>query len=66
MEADSDYDVIIIGAGVAGAMTAYWLTREGPKPKVLMLEAGQAEPDRLKLVGNYASADLSKIVPAWK
>jgi choline dehydrogenase-like flavoprotein len=63
---ESDYDVIIIGAGVAGALAAYSLMCEGAKLKVLMLEAGQAEPDRLKLVGNYASADRKSSVSPYK
>lgn len=63
---DSDYDVIIVGAGVAGALAAYWLLKERPKLKVLMLEAGQTEPDRLKLVGTYASADRKSSVSPYK
>lgn len=63
---DSDYDVIIVGAGVAGALMAYSLTQASPGLKVLMLEAGQSEPDRLKLVGNYAGADRKSSVSPYK
>jgi len=63
---DSDYDVIIVGAGVAGALMAYSLTKASPKLKVLMLEAGQTEPERLKLVGNYARADRKSSVSPYK
>ena len=47
-----DYDVVVIGAGVAGAMIAWKLASR--QLKVLMLEAGEGENerDRLTLVGN--------------
>lgn len=62
---DSDYDVIIVGAGVAGALTAYSLKKARPELKVLMLEAGRVEPDRLRLVGNYANADRKSSVSPY-
>jgi choline dehydrogenase-like flavoprotein len=39
-EAQSEYDVIIVGSGAGGGQTAYTLTMEGVK--VLMLEAGRS------------------------
>jgi choline dehydrogenase-like flavoprotein len=38
-QAQSEYDVIVVGSGAAGGQTAYTLTMEGAK--VLMLEAGR-------------------------
>lgn len=53
---ESGYDVVIVGAGIAGAMMACSLAEA--KLKVLMLEAGESGPERLQLVGNYATADV--------
>ena len=33
------YDVIIVGGGIVGCSTAYWLTREQPSLRVALLEA---------------------------
>lgn len=50
---DSDtYDVIVIGAGVTGAITAWLLAKQ--KARVLLLESGEESPDRIKLVGEFA------------
>ena len=49
-----DFDVVVIGAGVAGAMTAYRLAQDGAR--VLMLEAGSRNPARAQMVGAYATA----------
>lgn len=35
----SDYDVIIVGAGIVGASTAYHIMKEDPKKKVLLVES---------------------------
>lgn len=42
MSESTHYDVIIVGSGIAGAIVAYQLGREGKK--VLILEAGQKVP----------------------
>jgi choline dehydrogenase-like flavoprotein len=49
-----DFDVIVIGAGVAGALVAYRLAQAGAS--VLILEAGSRNPDRAQMVGAYATA----------
>jgi glucose dehydrogenase len=53
-----DFDVVIIGAGVAGAMAAYRLAQAGAR--VLMLEAGNRNPSRAQMVGAYATATSPK------
>jgi glucose dehydrogenase len=52
-----DFDVIVVGAGVAGAMVAYRLAQAGAR--VLILEAGSRNPARAQMVGQYAT-DSSK------
>src|SRR6266550_9315677 len=47
--AEPDFDVIIVGSGIAGALAAYRLARA--KVKVLILEAGGVPSDSL---GRYA------------
>lgn len=54
MSESNTYDVIIIGAGVVGAITAWNLARA--KAKVLLLDAGEIGPERLGLVGAFARA----------
>jgi glucose dehydrogenase len=49
-----DFDVVVIGAGVAGAMVAYRLAQAGAK--VLILEAGNRNPSRAQMVGAYATS----------
>jgi choline dehydrogenase-like flavoprotein len=49
-----DFDIVIIGAGVAGAMLAYRLAKAGAT--VLVLEAGIRNPSRSQMVGKYAIA----------
>ena len=48
-----DFDVVVIGAGVAGAMLAYRLAQTGAR--VLILEAGSHNPLRVQMVGYYAT-----------
>jgi choline dehydrogenase-like flavoprotein len=54
--AKHDFDVVIIGAGVAGAMVAYRLAKAGAR--VVMLEAGVRNPERAQLAGAYAIAQF--------
>jgi choline dehydrogenase-like flavoprotein len=49
-----DFDVIVVGAGVAGAMVAYRLAQVGAS--VLVLEAGSRNPSRAQMVGAYGIA----------
>jgi glucose dehydrogenase len=49
-----DFDVVVIGAGVAGAIVAYRLAQASAR--VLILEAGSRNPSRAQMVGNYAIA----------
>jgi choline dehydrogenase-like flavoprotein len=51
---DDAHDVIVIGAGVCGAVSAWLLAQRGAR--VLLLEAGEVGPERLELVGAYARA----------
>ena len=46
------YDVIIIGSGIAGALTALQLAKQ--KFKVLILEAGDTKTDRQKYLTNFS------------
>src|SRR5262249_29023169 len=53
--AEPDFDVIIVGSGIAGALVAYRLARA--KVSVLILEAGGPPPDsraRFALVPSFA------------
>lgn len=49
-----DFDVIVVGAGIAGAMVAYRLAQAGAR--VLILEAGSRNPSRAQMVGAFATA----------
>ena len=42
METDAQYDVVIVGAGIAGSLMARELARKGVK--VLILESGPKGP----------------------
>ena len=44
---NTEYDVIVIGAGPIGAALAYGLTRDAPDRKVLLVEQNWTEPDRI-------------------
>jgi glucose dehydrogenase len=50
----NDFDVVIVGAGVAGAMVAYRLAKAGAR--VVMLEAGIRNPPRPQIAGAYSVA----------
>jgi len=54
MKKARDFDAVVIGAGVAGAMVAHRLAQAGAS--VLMLEAGNRNPSRAQMVGAYAIA----------
>jgi choline dehydrogenase-like flavoprotein len=54
-----EFDVIVIGAGVAGAMAAYRLAQAGAR--VLILEAGNRNPSRAQMVGSYATASAKTL-----
>jgi len=47
-----DFDVLVVGAGVAGSMLAYRLATAGAR--VLMLESGSRNPSRSQMVALYA------------
>jgi choline dehydrogenase-like flavoprotein len=49
-----DFDIVVVGAGMAGAMVAYRLATAGAR--VLILEAGSRNPSREKMVGAFAVA----------
>jgi glucose dehydrogenase len=48
-----DFDLVVIGAGMAGAMVAYRLATAGAR--VLILEAGSRNPSRAQMVGAFAT-----------
>jgi len=54
-----DFDVVVIGAGMAGAMTAYRLAQAGAR--VLILEAGNRNPSRAQMVGSFATASAKTL-----
>ncbi|KAI4518534.1 SE-domain-containing protein [Schizophyllum commune Loenen D] len=43
----TEYDIIIVGAGVVGATLAYALSSEQPHLRICLLERSLAEPDRI-------------------
>jgi choline dehydrogenase-like flavoprotein len=51
-----NFDLVVIGAGIAGAITAYRLAKAGAN--VLILEAGSRNPARAQMVGAYATAAI--------
>ena len=53
-----DFDVVVIGSGIAGGMVAYRLAQAGAR--VLILEAGSRNPSRAQMVGGYATASTPK------
>src|SRR6266566_309442 len=52
-ETEPEFDVVIVGSGIAGALAAYRLAQARPQLRVLMIEAGGVAPDSL---GRYALA----------
>ena len=55
----NDFDVIVVGAGVAGAMVAYRLAQAGAR--VLILEAGNRNPSRATMAGAYATSAVKSL-----
>jgi len=53
---DTLYDVVVIGSGVCGAVTAWKIALAGAR--VLLLEAGETGPQRVDLVGSFARAAI--------
>ena len=53
MNAEASFDVVVVGAGVCGAVCAWKLASAGHR--VLALEAGEEGIDRLDLVGRFAA-----------
>lgn len=53
-ETNESYDVIVIGSGVCGAISAWMLAQTGAK--TLILEAGESGSERIELVGRFAAA----------
>ncbi len=56
---DPEFDVVVIGSGVAGALTAYRLAQN--RARVLILEAGGVAPDSL---GRYAMVNSFMTSPS--
>lgn len=54
----NDFDVVIVGAGIAGAMVAYRLAKAGAR--VVKLKAGIRNPPRPQIAGLRRSADQVK------
>jgi len=57
-DAGEDYDVIIVGGGIAGLCTAYTLQKERPGCRVLILEmsqalGGEAKPNEFEVDGTH-------------
>src|SRR6266446_6165684 len=52
----ADFDVVIVGSGVAGALMAYRLAKA--RLRVLLLEAGDLAPSRSTLQNNFVVSPL--------
>ncbi len=61
--ARDSFDVVIIGAGVAGALVAHVLSQKSVK--VLLLEAGESGGERQDLVLRYAAATFKGLGTAY-
>lgn len=61
---EKQYDAIIIGAGVAGALIANELAKKNKT--VLVLEAGETGPPRIELVGKYLNAVAKTLTSPYK
>lgn len=61
--ADPDFDVIVIGAGVAGCVTAYQLARQGRS--VLLIERGEAPGSKNLSGGVLYSRGIQQVFPGF-
>lgn len=46
----NSYDIIVVGGGISGLNTAYYLKKKYPKLKILLLEAGEKLGGRLQTI----------------
>jgi electron transfer flavoprotein-quinone oxidoreductase len=60
-EAEVDFDVIVIGAGIAGAVTAYLLARQGRS--VVLIERGEAPGSKNLSGGVLYCAGMVEVFP---
>src|SRR5262245_32501151 len=59
-----DYDVVVVGSGVAGALCAWSLSRTSKSSRILLLEAGENlldEKTRAEFVTNYELATIKNV-----
>jgi len=59
--ASDDYDIIVIGAGVVGALVAWRAAQSNPRLRVLVLEAGEDAQHRESFVDAYVKAPVKSM-----
>src|SRR6478736_6268610 len=62
--AEPDFDVIVIGAGIAGCVTAYQLARQGRS--VLLIERGEAPGSKNLSGGVLYSRGIQQVFPDFR